>query len=1065
MSYLQLVHFDNGAIKINERVLRDTIFNAKYRGYKVRLVSVVGPSRTGKSFLVSFLSQYTLGTPFPIITGDFKSGYERVTTGIHILSQPQLYKTDAGTHAVFLLDTQGTFDLQTELYISEWIMAFSLLVSDTLIFNVRVNVDGDHLRILHRAAQIADSIGQGKISQDLLFLVRDAAESGVKGQEFLDQLWSQNSASNELADARDSLKNLIGKIGCILTPPPTRKTQSANGLFRIQGKEDQLFIESLVDTIHYIKNNGRDGSALAVTDIEFWKNTAKLLEDSVQDVARASAAREAVFIENACNEVFTKLNIDQTEAARCTNLSRYYHAKDHEASKIIGAKYPADIATQIHQGVRTRLEADFNNMVQLIQKEDEAKRRKQFIDAGLRAGRTEISKLSTIREGRDFYLKNRLAELAQNDVELELLLRGILKAELAFCSKTDIKHHVADECKIFRNILSKIPITETLTFDGHADRIDFHVKSVLEEIGFLYDLEIIGEEEFKKVEETCRAQLQMTLEAAVRNHENLQKKQRQMQPKIDNGVVASPKPTVMESERSTANPDTQVANNARNLSPETEAIAQELDDWQVISRRGKLAESLPPVPKRAAIEAETPPQKILTPNSIKIEGQVPKPADAKPVNVSYSSALRNTNSTPLSSRIVETSGSATRENIAPEVQILRKKLEAAEKEKERIERKDQDKFLEITGLKKQLADAQLIFDELPKFRDLVVKLVEDYNRHPRILDEVRREKLRVDMVRLLRCDQHNEGLPHYKNLQQERENVASHTFQVVTGHVMKPVKLMFSDIDKVVKECGRMSVVLRIDNELNLALQEILGYMTDGIVTYLPNIKERIRRADANFAKERLPFYVELSVSQSLQNNVDMFYMEHGEKEWLYSEEAKISAEDRDLLMTLRGAPEVDQYAVYNYIYSVMRRKVLGYPNEYPLVVASRLCHEFRKTIYDNFREAFAKKGEFYEKELGTVLDLCLICRWAAQLATERGECQYLSDVFDYVTAGLDPTKENADWTKLVRKAIARGDNSYRFIGFSLGYYLDKAVGELKELIIARINPGSTKSRKKTLIN
>ncbi|CAJ0584057.1 unnamed protein product, partial [Mesorhabditis spiculigera] len=184
---------------------------------------------------------------------------------------------------------------------------------------------------------------------------------------------------------------------------------------------------------------------------------------------------------------------------------------------------------------------------------------------------------------------------------------------------------------------------------------------------------------------------------------------------------------------------------------------------------------------------------------------------------------------------------------------------------------------------------------------------------------------------------------------------------------------MFSDIDKVVKECGRMSVVLRIDNELNLALQEILGYITDGIVTYLPNVKERIRRADANFAKERLPFYVELSVSQSLQNNVDMFYMEHGEKEWLYSEEAKISAEDRDLLMTF--------------------------------------------------------------------------------------------DVFDYVTAGLEPTKENGDWTKLVRKAIARGDNSYRFIGFSIGHYLDKAVGELKELVVARINPGSTKSRKKTLIN
>ncbi|CAJ0925974.1 unnamed protein product, partial [Mesorhabditis belari] len=123
-SLIPLVTFDENRLNFHETVARETFANEKYRGVKITFVSVMGPSRSGKSFLMSVLTNGVDGNK---IHGAFQSGLQRFTEGIHIFTRPIFINE---THAVFFLDTQGTFDMQTDRTISAWIAGFSLLFSD-----------------------------------------------------------------------------------------------------------------------------------------------------------------------------------------------------------------------------------------------------------------------------------------------------------------------------------------------------------------------------------------------------------------------------------------------------------------------------------------------------------------------------------------------------------------------------------------------------------------------------------------------------------------------------------------------------------------------------------------------------------------------------------------------------------------------------------------------------------------------------------------------------------------------------------------------------------------------
>ncbi|CAJ0925991.1 unnamed protein product, partial [Mesorhabditis belari] len=82
-----LVTFKNHRIQFNEIIARETFANEKFSDKKITLVSVMGPSRSGKSFLMSIL---TGGRQGNTVRGAFKTGYERCTEGILVFTQPMI---------------------------------------------------------------------------------------------------------------------------------------------------------------------------------------------------------------------------------------------------------------------------------------------------------------------------------------------------------------------------------------------------------------------------------------------------------------------------------------------------------------------------------------------------------------------------------------------------------------------------------------------------------------------------------------------------------------------------------------------------------------------------------------------------------------------------------------------------------------------------------------------------------------------------------------------------------------------------------------------------------------
>ncbi|CAJ0569620.1 unnamed protein product, partial [Mesorhabditis spiculigera] len=58
-------------------------------------------------------------------------------------------------HLIFYIDTQGTFDLETERSTSLWIAGFSFLLADIQIVNLRSNIGGDNLHDIHTFTEVA----------------------------------------------------------------------------------------------------------------------------------------------------------------------------------------------------------------------------------------------------------------------------------------------------------------------------------------------------------------------------------------------------------------------------------------------------------------------------------------------------------------------------------------------------------------------------------------------------------------------------------------------------------------------------------------------------------------------------------------------------------------------------------------------------------------------------------------------------------------------------------------------------------------------------------------------
>eukprot|EP00067_Danio_rerio_P048336 XP_021334239.1 caspase recruitment domain-containing protein 8 isoform X2 [Danio rerio] len=114
----------------------------------VVVVSVVGPHRTGKSYLVNLLAGLQTG---------FSLGYtiESETKGIWMWCIP--HPTKKG-HTLVLLDTEGLGDVQEKEKNDKWIFCLAVLLSSVLVYNSLGVIDDEAVEKLHYVTELPENI-------------------------------------------------------------------------------------------------------------------------------------------------------------------------------------------------------------------------------------------------------------------------------------------------------------------------------------------------------------------------------------------------------------------------------------------------------------------------------------------------------------------------------------------------------------------------------------------------------------------------------------------------------------------------------------------------------------------------------------------------------------------------------------------------------------------------------------------------------------------------------------------------------------------------------------------
>jgi len=210
----------------------------------VSVISVTGAFRTGKSFLLNYLLRYLTAIENEESEdqwlGDFdqelegfkwRRGADPETSGIMAWNKVFVIEPIPGQkQAVLLLDTQGAFDLDSDVKDITLIFALSTMLSSIQIYNVRGNLQTDNLQHLQLFTEfgrqaIAQDVSDSQPFQNLLFLVRDWQLDDSEGFEGGDQLLEKlmritPKMNDEKRELREHVKSCFKSIRAFLMSHP-----------------------------------------------------------------------------------------------------------------------------------------------------------------------------------------------------------------------------------------------------------------------------------------------------------------------------------------------------------------------------------------------------------------------------------------------------------------------------------------------------------------------------------------------------------------------------------------------------------------------------------------------------------------------------------------------------------------------------------------------------------------------------------------------------------------------------------------------------------------------------
>uniref|UniRef100_A0A8C3T9T2 Uncharacterized protein n=1 Tax=Chelydra serpentina TaxID=8475 RepID=A0A8C3T9T2_CHESE len=253
---VQLVRLDKeGGLTLDEEALSRCLEKGGVGDAPVCLVSIIGEQRRGKSFLMNCLLRRLRSlNQQNVAPGGFecRAGTATVTKGVWIWGQPLWIQAQGRKVAVFLVDTEGSLDLQRCMETSIKLSVFSILLSSYWIFNISstfTRTEADYLEMfIHVAKEVGETCNLPPI-QRLDLLVRDWQLSGAygadEGQEYLRTITRDLEASAEQPLVLGALR--ASGTRCYLLPHPgTGFTKSRAGM---PGDVDEDFRQYLRDYV------------------------------------------------------------------------------------------------------------------------------------------------------------------------------------------------------------------------------------------------------------------------------------------------------------------------------------------------------------------------------------------------------------------------------------------------------------------------------------------------------------------------------------------------------------------------------------------------------------------------------------------------------------------------------------------------------------------------------------------------------------------------------------------------------------------------------------------------
>jgi len=352
----------------------------------------------------------------------FKSrcGEEPETEGINICEKVFIIEKDGKKYGFIIMDTQGAFDLESDIDDVSKIFAISTILSSYQIYNIQNNIASHHLEYLNLFCEYGRQIklrNSGKPFQSLLFLLRDWTLDGTLnwegGERLLKKIRDTSKCKTNSQKITRERLNYFENLKAFLMPHPGRRIRNDSFENDIRVLQDDFIssIETLVPQIIRTAEEKKDICGNTVTGARF----PVLVQEYYKHLNTNTIATPEGLIESA-----DKLNFNFAFTAFKTVLLGYCETKSDNISKSGSFVDPALLEQEFVNENERALE-EFNKNLGIVNAEEKEKFYLALKDFAVH----QKDKLFKINDGQKTYFRMLTDSFTNNPMALVVGTGGI----------------------------------------------------------------------------------------------------------------------------------------------------------------------------------------------------------------------------------------------------------------------------------------------------------------------------------------------------------------------------------------------------------------------------------------------------------------------------------------------------------------------------------------------------------------------------------------------------------------------------------------------------------------